>query len=59
MRELLVGFSETVHYYSGIMDVIVSHHPEYVALAYGAMKFLFIASPCLLIFLNFRSNTWF
>ena len=26
------------------MDVIVQHHPEYVALAWGAMKFLFKVS---------------
>ncbi|KAF2970332.1 hypothetical protein GQX73_g3213 [Xylaria multiplex] len=42
VREALVAFSETVHHYSGIMDVFVSHHPEYTALAYGAIRFLFV-----------------
>ncbi|KAI0536027.1 hypothetical protein GGR58DRAFT_514881 [Xylaria digitata] len=42
IREALVAFSERVHHYSGIMDVLVSHHPEYTALAYGAIKFLFV-----------------
>ncbi|KAI8955133.1 hypothetical protein F4801DRAFT_586999 [Xylaria longipes] len=42
VREALISFSEKVHHYSGIMDVLVSHHPEYVALAYGAIKFLFV-----------------
>lgn len=26
------------------MDVLVQHHPEYVALAWGAMKLLFVVS---------------
>ncbi|KAF2267733.1 hypothetical protein CC78DRAFT_456466 [Lojkania enalia] len=30
-------------HYSTIFDVIAQHHPEYVALAWGAMKFLFVA----------------
>lgn len=34
-------FSERVHHYGKIMDVLVSHHPEYVSLAWGAMKLLF------------------
>ncbi|KAI0437887.1 hypothetical protein F4803DRAFT_565677 [Xylaria telfairii] len=42
VRDALVSFSEKVHYYSGIMDALVSHHPEYVALASGAMKFFFV-----------------
>ncbi|KAI1390347.1 uncharacterized protein F4822DRAFT_233452 [Hypoxylon trugodes] len=42
VRKVLVEISEKIHFYSGIMDVLVSHHPEYVALAWGAMKFLFV-----------------
>jgi hypothetical protein len=30
-------------YYANIFDVLAQHHPEYVALAWGAMKFLFVA----------------
>lgn len=26
------------------MDVVVSHHPEYTALVWGAMKFFFVVS---------------
>ena len=31
-------------YYGNIFDVFAQHHPEYVALAWGAMKFLFVVS---------------
>lgn len=36
--------SQGVVYYSNIFDVLVQHHPEYVSLAWGAMKFLFVVS---------------
>ncbi|KAI1110011.1 hypothetical protein F5Y14DRAFT_430588 [Nemania sp. NC0429] len=42
VRKALVEFSEKVYYYSGVMDVLVSHHPEYTALVYGAIKFLLV-----------------
>jgi len=29
-------------YYGVIMDTLSQHHPEYVSLAWGAIKFLFI-----------------
>ena len=38
----LASFSSRVCYYGNIMDVLVQHHPEYVSLAWGAMKFLFV-----------------
>ncbi|KAK5046550.1 hypothetical protein LTR84_008353 [Exophiala bonariae] len=40
-RERLRRFNATLHYYGNIMDVLVQHHPEYVSLAWGAMKFVF------------------
>jgi hypothetical protein len=40
----LQEFSGGICYYSNILDVFVQHHPEYVSLAWGAMKFLFIVS---------------
>lgn len=48
--------SSRVNYYGAIMDVLVQHHPEYVSLAWGTMKLLFVVSgpyccpsePCLL-----------
>lgn len=40
-RIWLVRFSERIKLYEEVLDVFVQHHPEYVALAWGAMKFLF------------------
>ncbi|KAF2967363.1 hypothetical protein GQX73_g6195 [Xylaria multiplex] len=40
-RDSLVAFSQRLLYYGNIMDVLVQHHPEYVSLAWGAMKFIF------------------
>lgn len=37
----LVCFSQRIKFYGDILDVLVQHHPEYVSLAWGAMKFLF------------------
>ncbi|KAI3326320.1 hypothetical protein HD806DRAFT_532967 [Xylariaceae sp. AK1471] len=35
--------SSRINFYGNIMDVLVQHHPEYVSLAWGAFKFLFLA----------------
>jgi hypothetical protein len=43
-RELLGQFSALLCHYDNIIEVFVQHHPEYVALAWGAMKFLFVVS---------------
>ena len=40
----LSKFSNRVNFYGSIMDILVQHHPEYVSLAWGAMKFLFVVS---------------
>ncbi|KAK7921481.1 hypothetical protein PG985_009503 [Apiospora marii] len=40
----LYSFAQKVTYYGGVLDVFVQHHPEYVALAWGAMKVLFTVS---------------
>lgn len=37
----ITELSQRICYYGNIMDVLVQHHPEYVALAWGAMKMLF------------------
>ncbi|KAK7937365.1 uncharacterized protein PG986_014233 [Apiospora aurea] len=42
VHSLLVSVSEKIHHYSGIVDVFVSHHPEFTALAWGALKVLFL-----------------
>jgi hypothetical protein len=41
-RERLRAFSGTLLFYGNIMEVLMQHHPEYVSLAWGAMKFLFV-----------------
>ncbi|OBT88776.1 hypothetical protein VE02_02395 [Pseudogymnoascus sp. 03VT05] len=42
-RVWLSKFSARVVHYGKIIDVMAQHHPEYVSLVWGAMKFLFIA----------------
>ncbi|KAI2619517.1 hypothetical protein GGS26DRAFT_572530 [Hypomontagnella submonticulosa] len=42
-RKWLSNCSSRVMYYGAIFDTFSQHHPEYVSLAWGAMKFLFIA----------------
>jgi hypothetical protein len=38
----LSQFSSRICHYGQIFDVLVQHHPEYISLAWGAMKFLFV-----------------
>ncbi|KXH29518.1 hypothetical protein CSIM01_06251 [Colletotrichum simmondsii] len=40
-REWLERTSEMICHYGTILDVFVQHHPEYVSLAWGAMKLIF------------------
>lgn len=42
VRKWLARFSSGVLYYGQIMDVLVQHHPEYVSLAWGTTKLLFV-----------------
>jgi hypothetical protein len=44
VRKWLTGFSSGVLYYGRILDVLVQHHPEYVSLAWGTTKLLFVVS---------------
>jgi hypothetical protein len=43
-------FSARICHYGRIFDVLVQHHPEYVSLAWGAMKLLFIVCDLVLYF---------
>ena len=43
-RKWLLKLSQMISYYGQILDVLVQHHPEYVALAWGTFKFLFTVS---------------
>ena len=45
VQKWLALFSSRVIYYSSVMDMLVQHHPEYVSLAWGTFKFLFVVSP--------------
>lgn len=42
VRRYLGDFAKRVHYYGKIMDMLAQQHPEYVSLAWGAMKLLFV-----------------
>ncbi|KAH9229096.1 hypothetical protein K456DRAFT_1923796 [Colletotrichum gloeosporioides 23] len=42
-RDLLADCSSRLMYYAAVLDTFSQHHPEYVSLAWGAFKFLFIA----------------
>ena len=43
-RKWLTRISSRVRYYGNIGDVLVQQYPEYVSLAWGAFKLLFIVS---------------
>jgi hypothetical protein len=38
----ITALSNRIVYYGALLDVLAQHHPEYVSLAWGAFKFLFI-----------------
>jgi hypothetical protein len=40
-RKWLSIFSSKVMFYASVLDVLVQQNPQYVALAWGAMRFLF------------------
>ncbi|RGP66303.1 hypothetical protein FSPOR_6681 [Fusarium sporotrichioides] len=42
-RKWLQRITSKIHHYGNIMDVLVQHHPEYVSLAWGAMKLVLVA----------------
>lgn len=44
LRKWLDRVTRSIMYYGNIFNVLAQHHPEYVALAWGAMKFLFVVS---------------
>lgn len=43
VQEWLHSCSARVMYYGEVLDTFSNHHPEYVSLAWGAMKFLFMS----------------
>jgi len=42
-----------IHHYGNIVDVFVQHHPEYVALVWGAMKVLLVVGGSNVLLLMF------
>ena len=42
IQRWLTGLSQKLLYYGNIFDVMAQHHPEYVALAWGTFKLLFV-----------------
>ncbi|KAF5640539.1 hypothetical protein F52700_3690 [Fusarium sp. NRRL 52700] len=42
-RKWLLKASESICHYGQVLDVFVQHHPEYVSLAWGLMKVMFIS----------------
>jgi hypothetical protein len=45
-REWLEKLSSRVIYYGKVFDCLAQHHPEYVALAWGAMKLVLMVGHC-------------
>lgn len=39
-RKWLAALSSRIQFYGTVLDVFAQHHPEYVALAWGSIKFL-------------------
>lgn len=54
-RRWLRRFSTTVMYYSPVFDMLTQHHPEYVALAWGSVKFVLMVSFVSLLAAHFRA----
>jgi len=50
----LMGLSEKILNYSNIFDVLVQNHPEYVSLAWGTFKLLFVVS-CITCYIDILS----
>jgi hypothetical protein len=44
-RKWLGRIVGTIHQYSNILDVMAQHHPEYLALGWGAMKLVLVVCP--------------
>ena len=45
MRQSLERLSSRIMYYGKVMDTLAQHHPEYVALVWGAMKLILTVCP--------------
>ncbi|KAL6919001.1 hypothetical protein FSST1_003027 [Fusarium sambucinum] len=43
-KKWLQRVTSKIHHYGNIMDVLVQHHPEYVSLAWGAMKIILVSA---------------
>jgi hypothetical protein len=43
-KKWLSRLASRISFYGNVIDVLVQHHPEYVSLAWGAFKFMFMVS---------------
>jgi hypothetical protein len=43
-QKWLAKLSGRIMYYGAVLDTLAQHHPEYVSLAWGAFKLVFIVS---------------
>lgn len=44
IQKWLAKLSGRIMYYGAVLDTLAQHHPEYVALAWGAFKIIFVVS---------------
>ncbi|KAI9654670.1 MAG: hypothetical protein M1821_005877 [Bathelium mastoideum] len=42
VQKWVEGFSSQVLHYAAVLDTLAQHHPEYVSLAWGTIKFVFV-----------------
>ncbi len=42
VSQWLAAFSSRIMYYGQVLDTLAQHHPEYVALAWGTIKLVFV-----------------
>jgi hypothetical protein len=57
-QQYLAAFSSRLMYYGVIMDTLSQHHPEYVSLAWGAVKFLFVVRYLRLDYITMSRVRW-
>jgi hypothetical protein len=57
-QQHLAAFSSRLMYYGVIMDTLSQHHPEYVSLAWGAVKFLFVVRVTFLLDFTYGSRVF-
>jgi hypothetical protein len=52
VQKCLRNFSSQMMYYGAVLDTLAQHHPEYVALAWGTVKFVFVVKTSFMLSLG-------